>query len=142
MTGVSSAPETLTQAIQRRAHLRSEDEAKHALQGVLQALAHVLPSDEADVICGCVPDDLVWCMRCGPGTPDPLIDSEVFLGWVMSSLDATAGQDQTLGGEVSLAALAADEVRGRARVVLDEIISRAGPLVNVTEWCARLEATR
>lgn len=114
----------LVTAIQRRAGLRSAAEARRLLEGVLQALAHVLPAEQSDALCACIPEDAVWCLRCGPSTPDPLIDSEVFLGWVMPSVETTAGPDQTLGGEDPLAALAGDQARALVRAVLDELWAR------------------
>ena len=113
--------EDLVGAIRRRSRLRSEAEARRVLEGVLQALAHVLPAEHRDAVCDCVPEDAIWCLRCGPEVPDPLIDSEVFLGWVMSSVETTGAADQTLGGEDPLAATAGDEARERVRVVLDEL---------------------
>ncbi|AXY49810.1 hypothetical protein YT1_0353 [Rhodococcus ruber] len=91
------------------------------MAGVLQALAHVLPREHADTICGCIPQDLVWCLRCGPTTPDPLIDSNVFLGWVMSSIETTGGTDHTLGGGDPLAAMVGKEAHARIRAVLEEL---------------------
>jgi uncharacterized protein (DUF2267 family) len=114
----------LVTAIQRRAGLRSAGEARRLLEGVLQALAYVLPAEQCDAVCACIPDDAVWCLRCGPATPDPLIDSEVFLGWVMSLVDTTGGPDQTLGGEDPLAAVAGEEAHARVGAVLDELWER------------------
>lgn len=110
--------------IQTGCALRSEAEARLLLQGVLQALAHVLPPEHCDTICGCVPEEFVWCLYCGPAVPDGLIDSELFLGWVMPSIETTGPPDQTLGGEDPLAAYAGDEARARVRVVLDELWRR------------------
>lgn len=111
----------LVTAIQRRARLRSEGEARKLLEGVLQALAHVLPKQQVDALCACIPADAVWCLRCGPATPDPLVDSEVFVGWVMSSIETTGGPDQTLGGDDPLAALTGVEAHARIEAVLDEL---------------------
>lgn len=113
--------------IQARAALRNEAEARLLLEGVLQALAHVLPAEHCDTICGCVPEDLMWCLRCGPAVPDALIDSELFLGWVMPSIETTGPPDHTLGGEDPLAAAAGDEARARLRIVLDELWRRLEP---------------
>lgn len=114
----------LVTAIRDRARLRSDAEAQQLLEGVLQALAHVLPRDYCDVVCRCVPDAMVWCLHCGPRQPDPLIDSELFLGWVMSSIETTGGADETLGGDDPLGSLAGDEARARVRIVLDELWAR------------------
>jgi uncharacterized protein (DUF2267 family) len=114
----------LVTAIQHRAGLRTAAEARRLLEGVLQALAYVLPAEQGDAVCACIPEDAVWCLRCGPATPDPLIDSEVFLGWVMSSVETTGGPDQTLGGEDPLAAVAGEEAHARVRAVLDELWER------------------
>jgi len=114
----------LVQAIQRRARLRSPEEARQILGGVLQALAYVLPPEQCEAVCACIPADAVWCLQCGPRTPDPLIDSEVFLGRVMSSLETTGGADQTLGGEDPLAALAHEEAHARVGAVLAELWER------------------
>jgi len=118
-------PDDLLARLQRRLSLQGQTEATQLVQGVLQGLAYVLPRDLADSLCDCVPDDLAWCLRCGPDTPDPLIDSELFLGWVMSSIETTGGADRTLGGEDPLASLAGDEARHRVRIVLEELLARA-----------------
>jgi len=65
---MTSSP--LVADIQARAARRSEAGARLLLQGVLQALAHVLPAEHWDTLCGCVPEDLMWCPRCGPAVPD------------------------------------------------------------------------
>lgn len=114
----------LVSEIQRGARLRSAAEARRLLESTLQALAYVLPAEQREAVCTCVPEDARWCLRCGPDTPDPLIDSEVFLGWVMSAVETTGGPDQTLGGEDSLAALAGDEARARVRAVLEALWER------------------
>jgi uncharacterized protein (DUF2267 family) len=111
----------LCAAVQRRASLRGKAEAEQLVQGVLKALAYVLPAQQIDAVCGCVPAVLSWCLRCGPAAPDPLVDSELFLGWVMSSLETTGGGDRTLGGEDPLASLAGDEARYRVQAVLEEL---------------------
>ncbi|MBI2765912.1 MAG: DUF2267 domain-containing protein [Chloroflexi bacterium] len=111
-------------AVQGRASLPGKAEATELVQGVLQALAYVLPPEQIAAACACLPGDLHWCLRCGPATPDPLIDSELFLGWVMSSLETTGGSDRTLGGEDPLASLAADEARYRVQLVLEELWRR------------------
>jgi len=116
--------ESLVAAVQRRLSLREQAQAEQILRGVLQGLAYALPQELADALCDCVPDDLAWCLRCGPDTPDALIDSELFLGWVMSSLQTTGGGDRTLGGEDPLASFAGDEARHRVRVVLEELLAR------------------
>lgn len=118
-----NAPDLVT-AIQRRAGLRSAGEARRLLESVLQALAYVLPAEQSDAVCACVPEDAAWCLRCGPAAPDPLVDSEVFLGWVMSSVETTGGPDQTLGGEDPLAAVAGEEAHTRVHAVLDELWER------------------
>lgn len=114
----------LLTAIQLRAGLRGVEEARKLLQGVLQALAYVLPGELSDAVCACIPEEDMWCLRCGPSVPDSLVDSEVFLGWVVSSVETTGGADHTLGGEDPLAALAGEEARVRVRVVLDELWER------------------
>lgn len=114
----------LVAAVQRRLSLGEQAQAEHLLRGVLHGLAYVLPHELADALCDCVPGDFAWCLRCGPGTPDPLIDSELFVGWVMSSLETTGAGDRTLGGEDPLASLAGDEARHRVRIVLEELLAR------------------
>lgn len=122
------ASDDLVTVIQRRAHLRSAAEAKRLLEGVLQALAHVLPAEQREAVCACVPAEAVWRLQCGPRTPDPLIDSDLFLGWVMSCVETTAGPDQTLGGEDPLATLAGDEARARVGSVLEALWDRMDTL--------------
>lgn len=126
----------LVTVIEQRARLRGAAEARQLLESVLQALAYVLPPEQCDVVCGCVPEELHWCLHCGPDTPDPLIDGEVFLGWVMSSVQTIGGPDQTLGGEDSLAALAGDEARARLRIVLEALWERLdGPSAAACAAC-------
>ena len=128
--------EGLLADIQTRAALRSEAEARLLLQGVLQALAHVLPPEHCDTLCGCVPEEFVSCLHCGPAVPDALIDSELFLGWVMPSIETTGPPDQTLGGEDPLAAYAGDEARARVRLVLDELWRRLeAPAASAISGC-------
>ena len=127
-------PDDLLATLQRRLSLRDQTEATQLVQGVLQGLAYVLPRELADSLCDCVPDDLAWCLRCGPDTPDALIDSDLFLGWVMSSIQTTGGADRTLGGEDPLASLAGDEARHRAQAVLQELWSRLDP--DLSRACA------
>lgn len=117
----------LVVAIQNRTGLRTANEARRLLERVLKALAHVLPAEQADAVCACVPEDAVWCLHCGPATPDLLIDKEVFLGWAVPAVDTTGGPDQTLGGEDSLAALAGEEAHALVNAVLDELWERLDP---------------
>jgi uncharacterized protein (DUF2267 family) len=114
----------LLTAIQLRAGLKNTEESRRLLQGVLQALAYVLPGELTDAVCACIPEEDIWCLHCGPSVPDSLVDSEVFLGWVVSSVETTGGTDHTLGGEDPLAALAGEEAHVRVRVVLDELWNR------------------
>lgn len=114
----------LPTAIQLRAGLRSAEEARTLLQGVLQAIAYVLPGELSVALCACIPEEEVWCLMGGPSVPDALVDSEVFLGWVMSSIETTGGPDHTLGGEAPLAAVAGEEALVRVRIVLDELWER------------------
>lgn len=115
----------LVTAIQLRVGLRSPAEARKLLEGVLQALAYVIPGEVSDAVCACIPEDAVWCLRCGPSVPDSLVDSEVFLGWIVSSVETTGGgPDHTLDGEESLASGAGEEARVRVRAVLDELWER------------------
>lgn len=114
----------LVTAIQHRARLGTSEEARALLEGVLRALAHVLPREHTDAVCACIPEDAEWCMRSGPATPDPLIDREVFLGWVVTSVETTGGPDRTLGGEDPLATVAGEEAHARVGVVLDELWER------------------
>lgn len=111
-------------ALQERLSLQQRTEAEELLEAVLQGLAYILPAELIGPLCDCVPSEFAWCLRCGPGTPDPLIDSELFLGWVMSTMQTTGGSDRTLGGEDPLASLAADEARYRAQAALDELFAR------------------
>ena len=114
----------LVNAVRRRLSLQRRIEAEELVEAVLQGLAYVLPAEHIGPLCDCVPPDFAWCLRCGPGTPDALIDSELFLGWVMSTMQTTGGSDRTLGGEDPLASLAGDEARYRAQAVLEELLAR------------------
>lgn len=124
MTAADPLAQDLLARVQQRLSLRSSAEAEQLVRGVLQGLAHVLPAELCDALCACVPEDMHWCLRSGPAEPDPLIDSEVFLDWVMPSIETTGAGDRTLGGEEPLASFAGDEARHRAQVVIQELWSR------------------
>lgn len=125
--GADATRRDLVEVLRRRAGLRSAEEARRLLEGLLQALAHVLPVEECDALCACLPEDAVWCLHCGPATPDPLIDSDIFLGWVMSSMETTGGPDRTLGGEDPLGAMTAGEARARVGAGLEVLWERLDP---------------
>jgi len=59
--------------------------------------------------------------------PDPLFDSHLFVGWVVSTLDATGARDKTVGGLDLTAAYSGEEAIRRMRCVFSAFKRRLEP---------------
>jgi uncharacterized protein (DUF2267 family) len=96
---------------------RSDEEAEALVVSILMAMAEVLPQDHLDILASSLPPETSVYLRRPGGVPDPLFDGHLFLGWVVSSLDATTDRDKTEGGLDTTAAYSGDEAIRRCRCV-------------------------
>ena len=69
---------------------------------------------------------MVYLRRTG-SEPDPLFDRELFLGWVVSTLDATANRDKTVGGLDFTAAYSGEEAIRRMGCVFSALKRQLEP---------------
>lgn len=65
---------------------------------VLMAVAECLPRSVLNDLATMMPPELMVYLRRTGQEPDPLFDSQLFLGWVVSTVDATGARDKTGGG--------------------------------------------
>jgi len=110
--------------IQTGGSFQSREETEATTVSVLRALAEVLPAPQLETLTSRVPPEAMVFLRRTGSQPDPMFDSHLFLGWVVSSLDATAGRDKTVGGLDFTAAYSGEEAIRRARCVFAAIKSR------------------
>lgn len=103
--------------VQELGNLASFEEAETATLAVMRALSEVLSQEQARRAQDCLPRELSPFLECCREEPDPHIDSQTFIGWTMSALDATGQRDKTLGGLDMLAADAGEEAMRRCRCV-------------------------
>jgi uncharacterized protein (DUF2267 family) len=103
--------------VQEMGKLTSFEEAEMATLAVMRALSEVLSQEQARRAQQCLPSELYSFLECCREEPDPHIDSETFIGWTLSGLDATGPRDKTLGGLDLLAADAGAEAMRRCQCV-------------------------
>jgi uncharacterized protein (DUF2267 family) len=113
--------------IQKGGSFQSREETEATTVSVLHALAEVLPTPQLETLISRVPPEAMVYLRRTGSEPDPLFDSHLFLGWVVSSLDATAIRDKTVGGLDLTASYSGEEAIRRARCVFAAIKSRLDP---------------
>jgi len=107
----------LVAQVQKTAKLTSFEEAEAATLAVMRALSEVLSREQARRVQACLPGELSpFLDRCRE-EPDPHLDSETFIGWTLSGLDATGPRDKTLGGLDLFAADAGEEAMRRCQCV-------------------------
>lgn len=105
----------------------SSEETEAAVVSVLMALSQVLPRAQLEALSSRMPPEAMVYLRRTGSEPDPLFDSHLFLGWVVSSLDATAGRDKTVGGLDFTAAYSGEEAIRRMRCVFSVLKGRLQP---------------
>jgi uncharacterized protein (DUF2267 family) len=93
------------------------EEAEALLVSVLRAMAEVLPQDQLEALASQLPPEAALYLRRPGQEPDPLFDSHLFLGWVVSSLDATGSRDKTEGGLDLTTVYSGEEAIRRCRCV-------------------------
>ncbi len=105
----------------------SREEAESSVASVLMAMSQMLPSEQLDALAARLPPEAMVFLRRTGSEPDPLFDSHLFLGWVVSSLDAIGSPDKTVGGLDLTAAYTGEEAIRRTRCVFSAIKRQLGP---------------
>lgn len=103
--------------VRKSGALVSEEETEGAVASVLMAMAQMLPGEQLAVLSGRLPPEASVYLRRTGSEPDPFFDGQLFLGWVVSTLDATADRDTTVGGLDLTAAYTGEEAIRRAQCV-------------------------
>ncbi len=103
--------------VKKRGCLASEEETEGAVSSVLMAMAQILPGEQLEARSAQLPPEAIVYLRRTRSEPDPFFDSHLFLGWVVSTLDATADRDKTAGGLDLTAAYSGEEAIRRAQCV-------------------------
>lgn len=104
----------------------SSEETQAVVVSVLMALSQVLPNPQLEALSSRLPPEaMVYLRRTGSG-PDPLFDRDLFLGWVVSAVDATASRDKTIGGLDLTAAYSGEEAIRRTRCVFAALKRQLG----------------
>lgn len=105
---------------------RDRDETKAIVANVFRAIAEVLPQQHAEGLSGQLPGELMVYLRGAHVEPDPYFDKHLFLGWVVSTIDATGERDKTTGGLDLYADYSGDEAMRRCRCVFKVLKSTVG----------------
>ena len=103
--------------VQERGRFRSREESAFVTAAVLRAVAEVLPMAHVEGFATSVPQELMVYLRGAHEKPDPYFDSNLFLGWVLATVDVTGGRDKTEGGLDLFVAYSTDEAIDRCRCV-------------------------
>jgi len=109
--------ETFLAGVQQRGRLGSREETAFVTATVLRAVAEVLPMAHVESFATMVPQELMVYLRGAHQEPDPYFDSNLFLGWVLATVDVTGGRDKTEGGLDLFVAYSTDEAIDRCRCV-------------------------
>jgi len=109
--------------VRKRGGFASNEEAMAVASHVLMAVAEVLPQRDAEGITTILPPELLVYLRPTHAEPDPNFDSQLFLGWVVSTVDATGGRDKTGGGLDIYADYSGDEAIRRCQCVFSVLKS-------------------
>lgn len=113
--------------VQENGSFAGGEEAEVVVVSVLMALAEVLPGPQLEALSARLPPEAVVYLRRTGSEPDPLFDSHLFLGWVVSALDATGNRDKTAGGLDLTAAYSGEEAIRRAQCVFSVLKKQIGP---------------
>jgi uncharacterized protein (DUF2267 family) len=105
----------------------SNEEAEATVISVLMAMAEVLPRPQLEALSSRLPPEAMVYLRRTGSEPDPLFDSHLFLGWVVSSLDATGIRDKTTGGLDLTAAYSGEEAIRRTGCVFSALKRQLAP---------------
>ena len=113
--------------VQANGSFTSREETEGAVASVLMAMAEVLPREQLQALATRLPPEVMVFLRRSGSEPDPLFDSHLFLGWVVSSVDATCGRDETTGGLDMTASYSGPEAIRRAQCVFSALKKRIEP---------------
>lgn len=102
---------------------RSRDEASAIVANVFRAIAEVLPQQHVEGLRDQLPPELMVFLRGAHEEPDPYFDEHLFLGWIVSTIDATGERDKTGGGLDLYADYSGDEAERRCQTVFKVIKS-------------------
>ncbi len=105
----------------------SSEEAEATIVSVLMAMAEVLPRPQLEALSSRLPPEAMVYLRRTGSEPDPLFDSHLFLGWVVSSLDSTGMRDKTIGGLDLTAAYSGEEAIRRVGCVFSVLKRQLEP---------------
>jgi len=103
--------------VQKQGCFAGDREAAAAVSGVLMAVAETLSQPQARELTRSLPPELHVFLRPAHEEPDPYFDAQLFLGWVVSTFDATGGRDKTAGGLDHYAHYSGDEAIRRCQCV-------------------------
>ncbi len=109
--------------VQQCGRLGSREESVFVTATVLRAVAEVLPMAHVESFATRVPQELMVYLRGAHQEPDPYFDRNLFLGWVLATVDVTGGLDKTEGGLDLFVAYSADEAIDRCRCVFGTLKS-------------------
>jgi uncharacterized protein (DUF2267 family) len=97
------------------------------MTSVLTAIGEAVPQREMDGLADSLPPEVMLNLRRAREAPDPYFDSQLFLGWVMTTVDSTGPRDKTSGGLDLYAAYSADEALRRCQCVFAVLKSQMQP---------------
>ena len=117
----------LLSEVQNDGSFVTREETEALVVSVLMAMAEVLPRPQLEALASRLPPETMVYLRRTGSEPDPLFDSHLFLGWVVSTLDATGSRDKTVGGLDLTAAYSGEEAIRRTRCVFSALKRRLGP---------------
>ncbi len=113
-------------AVEQDGGFRNRDETTAIVANVFRAIAEVLPQEHAEGLSDQLPGELMVYLRGAHQEPDPYFDEHLFLGWVVSTIDATGERDKTTGGLDLYADYSGDEAMRRCRCVFKALKSMVG----------------
>ena len=113
--------------VQSEGSFVSTEETEALVVSVLMAMAEVLPGPQLEALAAQLPPQTTVYLRRTGSQPDPLFDWQLFLGWVVSTLDATGARDKTVGGLDLTAAYSGEEAIRRMRCVFSVLKRRLQP---------------
>jgi uncharacterized protein (DUF2267 family) len=105
----------------------SSEEAETTVVSVLMAMSEVLPGPQLEALSSRLPPEAMVYLRRTGSEPDPLFDSHLFVGWVVSSLDSTGIRDKTSGGLDLTAAYSGEEAIRRVGCVFSVLKRQLEP---------------
>jgi hypothetical protein len=76
-----------------------------------------VPAGQVESLSSAVPPELMVYLRGAHEEPDPYFDKQLFLGWVLATVDVTGGRDKTQGGLDLFVAYSEEEAERRCQSV-------------------------